>query len=54
MKDGTAAQEAYLKAIRPETTDEERAILSKDLKAYCAQDTWAMVELARFLSAAGQ
>lgn len=53
VKDGTAAQEAYLKAILPETTGEERARLSKDLKAYCAQDTWAMVELARFLSAAG-
>lgn len=53
VKDGTAAQEAYLKAILPETTDEERARLSKDLKAYCAQDTWAMVELARFLSAVG-
>lgn len=52
VKDGTAAQEAYLKAILRKTTDEERAILTKDLKAYCAQDTWAMVELARFLSVA--
>jgi len=52
VKDGTDAQQAYLKAIRPETSDEERSVLSDGLKSYCAQDTWAMVAMARFLLAA--
>lgn len=52
VKDGTGAQEAYLEAIRPDTSDERRTFLSDGLKKYCAQDTWAMVAMARFLSAA--
>lgn len=52
VKDGTGAQEAYLEAIRPDTSDERRRFLSDGLKKYCAQDTWAMVAMARFLSAA--
>lgn len=52
VKDGTGAQEAYLEAIRPDTSDERRTFLSDGLKKYCAQDTWAMVAIARFLSAA--
>jgi hypothetical protein len=53
VKDGTDAQEAYLEAIRPDTTAERRALLGQSLKEYCAQDTWAMVAMTRFLSAAG-
>ena len=53
VKDGTGAQEAYLEAIRPDTTVERRALVGQSLKEYCAQDTWAMVAMARFLSAAG-
>ncbi len=52
VKDGTDAQQSYLKAISPDTSDEERSVLRDGLKAYCAQDTWAMVAMARFLSAA--
>jgi hypothetical protein len=51
VKDGTGAQEAYLEAIRPDTTFERRTFLSDGLREYCAQDTWAMVAMARFLSA---
>ena len=54
VKDGTAAQQAYLDAIRPETSDEQRSLISQGLKAYCAQDTWAMLAMARFLSAAAE
>ena len=53
VKDGAGAQEAYLEAIRPDTSDKQRTFLSDGLKKYCAQDTWAMVAMARFLSAAG-
>jgi hypothetical protein len=51
VKDGTDAQQPYLKAIRPETSDEERSVLGDGLKGYCVQDTWAMVGMANFLSA---
>lgn len=50
VKDGTGAQEAYLEAINLEPTDSRRLFLATALKAYCAQDTWAMVAMARFLS----
>ena len=52
VKDGAGAQEAYLEAIRPDTSGERRSFLSDGLKEYCAHDTWAMVAMARFLSAA--
>ena len=52
VKDGTGAQEAYLEAIRPDTPGERRTFLSNGLKEYCSQDTWAMVAMARLLSAA--
>ena len=51
VKDGAGAQEAYLEAIRPDTSNERRTFLSDGLKKYCAQDTWATVAMARFLSA---
>ena len=50
VKDGTGAQEAYLEAINLEPTDSRLMLLATALKAYCAQDTWAMVAMARFLS----
>jgi hypothetical protein len=52
VKDGTGAQEAYLEAIRPDTTADRRVLLGQGLRKYCAQDTWAMVAMASFLSAA--
>jgi hypothetical protein len=49
VSDGSQAQEAYLRAICPDCTDEERAALGRDLMEYCGRDTWAMVILARHL-----
>ncbi len=45
VQDGGGAQEAYLEAIRVETTPERRAELHQQLLAYCRLDTWAMVRL---------
>lgn len=50
VKDGGEAQGAYLKAICPDCTEEERKILAQQLKEYCGRDTWAMVVLARHLT----
>lgn len=51
VQEGTAAQVAYLHATKgPRTTDERKAELEKRLRIYCRQDTWAMVEIAYFLS----
>lgn len=49
VKNGTEAQEAYLEAINLEPTDSRRLSISTALKAYCKQDTWAMLTMARFL-----
>ena len=40
------AQEAYIEAIAAETTDARRAQIEAALKAYCGQDTLAMVAIA--------
>ena len=48
------AQAAYLEAIAPETSDERREILRRELLEYCAFDTLALVRLTRFLSGAGR
>lgn len=52
VKDGGEAQEAYLKAICPDCTEEERHLLARQLREYCGRDTWAMVILARHLAGA--
>ena len=49
VKDGGNAQEAYLRAICAECSDDEREMLTDGLRAYCERDTWAMVVLARRL-----
>ena len=49
IREGGAAQLAYLKAIHAGTTPERRAAIRKDLLAYCERDTLAMVRLAQFL-----
>jgi hypothetical protein len=55
IQEGTAAQVAYLYAtLDPVTTPERRADLEAKLRAYCRQDTWAMVEVAWFLANAGR
>jgi len=55
VREGTGAQAAYLYAtLDPETTPARKADLEAKLRRYCRQDTWAMVELAYFLSRAGR
>jgi hypothetical protein len=52
VKDGGGAQEAYVEAIAPGTTDERRAAINAALRAYCGRDTEAMIVLAKRLCAA--
>lgn len=49
IKDGGAAQDAYVEAISAETNAARRSILASALRAYCARDTEAMIVLARHL-----
>ncbi len=49
VQDGTGAQQAYLEAIAPGTGPARREDIRRDLLAYCAHDTLAMVKLAHFL-----
>jgi hypothetical protein len=51
VQEGTAAQVAYLIATTDSrTTVQRKAELEERLRIYCRQDTWAMVEVAYFLS----
>jgi hypothetical protein len=50
VKDGTAAQAAFEEAIDPGTGQSRRKQLERELLAYCALDTMAMVKLVRQLS----
>lgn len=50
VKDGIAAQAAFEEAIEADTEPERQHQLRRELLAYCALDTLAMVELVRFLS----
>lgn len=52
VHDGTMAQQAYLELIDKATGEERRARLRAALLAYCAQDTLALVRLARFFATA--
>lgn len=55
VQEGTAAQVAYLHAaLEPSTTADRKADLELKMRAYCRQDTWAMVEVAAFLAGAGR
>lgn len=45
VADGLAAMRAYARLMDPRTTPEERAKIMADLKAYCGQDTLAMVRI---------
>jgi hypothetical protein len=51
VQDGMAAQQAFAEAIDQATTEARRSEIEAQLKAYCTLDTWAMVQLARSLSA---
>jgi len=43
IKDGGMAMEAYVEAIDPTTSAERKAQIERELKAYCALDTEAMI-----------
>ncbi len=49
VQDGGQAGVAYLEAIDPRTATARREAIERDLSAYCAHDTLAMVRLAHFL-----
>ena len=50
VQDGGMAMEAFQEAIHPETLSERKAQIEKQLLAYCALDTYAMVKLWQFFS----
>lgn len=52
VKGGAMAQDRFLEAIDPSTTRERRQEIEAALRAYCRQDTWAMILLARRLTTA--
>ena len=48
VKDGQAAQGAFLEAMAEETTSERRQEIESQLLEYCKLDTFAMVRLWEF------
>ncbi len=48
VKDGMAAQGAFLEAMAPETSPERKAEIESQLLEYCKLDTFAMVRLWEF------
>lgn len=55
VQEGTGAQIAYLyAAFEPGLDSNRKAELEAGLLKYCRQDTWAMVEVAYFLSKVGR
>ncbi|MCI0505808.1 MAG: DUF2779 domain-containing protein, partial [Gammaproteobacteria bacterium] len=52
VQDGTQAQQAFLKVYASNLTANERNNLVKDMKAYCALDTLAMVKILQRLGSA--
>lgn len=50
VKHGGMAQEAWFEAADPTTDPERKWALEEGLRAYCRQDTWAMVLVARHLA----
>lgn len=48
VRDGTAAQTAYLEIIAADTPPSRRDALAADLREYCGRDTEALVEVVRF------
>ena len=51
IREGTAAADAYLEAIAPETGPDRKAELERQLRRYCRFDTEAMAGIVRFFSA---
>lgn len=55
VQEGTGAQVAYIDAaLNAETPPQRKAAIDQQLRIYCRQDTWAMVEIAYFLEQAGR
>lgn len=50
VQNGGMAMDAYLEAIHSSTTTERKSEIAKQLLAYCALDTFAMVRLWQFLA----
>jgi hypothetical protein len=50
VRDGLAAQSAYLEAIAPTTTEARRAAVGRALSEYCRHDTLALARLVEFFS----
>ena len=50
VQNGGDAQEAFLQAIHPDTSGDRKEALRKQLLAYCALDTYAMVRLWQVFS----
>jgi len=49
IQEGGTASNEYVRAISPETTDEEKAKIFHNLRLYCGLDTMAMVKLVEVL-----
>jgi hypothetical protein len=55
VQEGTGAQVAYIDAaLDSEIAPARKAAIDQQLRTYCRQDTWAMVEIAYFLAQAGR
>jgi hypothetical protein len=55
VQEGTGAQVAYIDAaLNPETPLTQKVAIERQLRTYCRQDTWAMVEIAHFLAQTGR
>jgi hypothetical protein len=50
VQDGIGAAAAYIECIQPHTNADRKNELEKELKKYCEQDTYGMVEIVRYLS----
>ena len=50
VHEGTEASDAYLEAIRPETSEARREEIRAQLTKYCGHDTLAMVRLTHFFA----
>jgi hypothetical protein len=45
VQDGGMAMAAFAEAIQPSTPSERKQVIQQQLRAYCKQDTWAMVKI---------
>ena len=55
VQEGTRAQVAYIDAVLGgQLPPKRKATIEQQLRVYCRQDTWAMVEIAYFLAQSGR